>query len=250
MHYLLKPLQWIYAIYCAVTFAATMLLLFPFMAIASLFGRIRGGNIIYMLCSIWADIWLVLVFCWVKRKHEDKYDHNTAGIYVANHSSLFDSVIMVKALRKPVRPLGKIEMSKIPVFGFIYSRVIVPVDRSSAANRARSVMRLKAMLRKNISVIVFPEGTFNTTNAPVKEFYDGAFRIAIETQAPIRPVIFPDNFKRMNYEKVFTITPGRCRVIFLEEVDVKGMNFQDLPALKEKVFRLMSEKLEELRVKS
>jgi 1-acyl-sn-glycerol-3-phosphate acyltransferase len=182
MHYLLKPLQWIYAIYCVMTFIATMLILFPFMIIGAFFGRIRGGNIIYRLCGLWSDIWFMLIFNPVIRKYEGRYDRSKPAILVCNHNSLIDSAIIVQTFRRPARPLGKIEMSKIPVFGFIYRRVVVEVDRSSAAARARSVIRLKAILKKNVSIIVFPEGTFNTTNQPVKEFYDGAFRIAIETQ--------------------------------------------------------------------
>ncbi len=38
--------------------------------------------------------------------------------------------------------------------------------------------------------MVFPEGTFNMTTEPLKEFYDGAFRVAIETQTPVKPVLF------------------------------------------------------------
>ena len=82
-------------------------------------------------------------------------------------------------------------MSKVPVFGFIYRNAIVTVDRSSTGNRAKSVRILKSIIKKGISVLVFPEGTFNMTNQPLKEFYDGAFRVAIETQTPVKPVLIP-----------------------------------------------------------
>ena len=97
-------------------------------------------------------------------------------IFVSNHISYLDSAVLVKAYRQPVRPLGKVEMSKVPVFGFIYKNAIVSVDRSSAHNRAKSIRILKSIIAKGISVMVFPEGTFNMTNKPLKEFYDGAFQ--------------------------------------------------------------------------
>ena len=54
---LLKPLQWIYSIYALVLFVAIMLVIFPFVIIASFFGRIKGGNMILRLCMLWGDLW-------------------------------------------------------------------------------------------------------------------------------------------------------------------------------------------------
>ena len=50
MRILLKPFQWIYCIYAFITFVAVMLLIFPFVIMASFFGRIRGGNMVMRLC--------------------------------------------------------------------------------------------------------------------------------------------------------------------------------------------------------
>ena len=130
-------------------------------------------------------------------------------------------------------------MSKVPVFGYIYKNAIVAVDRSSAEARARSVRQLKAVLRKNISIFIFPEGTFNETGRPLKDFYDGAFRLAIETQTPIKPLLFLDAYERMNYKNFFSLTPGISRSVFLGEVKVEGLTMRDVPALKQKVYSIM-----------
>jgi 1-acyl-sn-glycerol-3-phosphate acyltransferase len=135
-------------------------------------------------------------------------------------------------------------MAKVPVFGFIYRKAIVTVDRSSADNRFHSVQILKSILRKGISILVFPEGTFNMTNQPLKEFYDGAFRIALETGTPIKPVLVLDAYSRMNYKTVFSLNPGHCRIVYLDEIPVDGLTLSDAAKLKEKVFVVMKEKLE------
>jgi 1-acyl-sn-glycerol-3-phosphate acyltransferase len=90
---------------------------------------------------------------------------------------------------------------------------------------------------------VFPEGTFNTTGQPLKEFYDGAFRIAIETGTPIKPVLFLDMYDRMHYDSVFTLSPGRSRAVFLPEVPVEGLTLADVAGLREKIYRVMEEEL-------
>src|SRR5262249_44387713 len=133
----------------------------------------------------------------------------------------------------------------IPVFGFIYRKAIVTVDRSSAEHRAESVRLLKSIIRKGISVLVFPEGTFNMTHQPLKEFYDGAFRVAIETQTPIKPVLVLDAYSRMHYRSVFSLNPGRCRIVYLDEIPVDGLTARDTAKLKEKVFVIMEKKLRE-----
>jgi 1-acyl-sn-glycerol-3-phosphate acyltransferase len=247
MKVLLKPLQWIYCIYALVVFVAIMLVIFPFAVIASFFGRIKGGNMVLRLCMLWADCWFLLIFIFPKKIYEAPHDKKKAYIFLSNHISYLDAALLVKAYRQPVRPLGRIEMSKIPVFGFIYRNAIVTVDRSSPANRAKSVMILKSIIKKGISVVVFPEGTFNMEHKPLKEFYDGAFRVAIETQTPVKPVLFLDTYSRMHYKSIFSLTPGRCRIVYLDEISVEALTINDVVKLREKVFSIMESKLKDYK---
>jgi 1-acyl-sn-glycerol-3-phosphate acyltransferase len=139
--------------------------------------------------------------------------------------------------------LGKEEIRKIPVFGFIYSQGAVMVNRESTGARARSVRILKSLLKHHISVFIFPEGTFNETGKPLKSFYDGAFRIAIETQTPVKPVLFLDNYSLLNYHTLLSLKHGRSRAVFLEEISPEGFSLQQISLFKQKVFSIMEEKL-------
>lgn len=243
MRYILKPFQFIYCIYAMISFVLIMLVLFPFAIIASFFGRIKGGNMMMRLCMVWADIWFFLIFIWQKKIYEAPHDKRRSYIFLSNHISYLDAAILPKAYRQPIRPLGKVEMSKIPVFGFIYRKAIVTVDRSSANNRANSVRVLRSLLNKGISVMVFPEGTFNMGTTPLKEFYDGAFRLAVETQTPIKPVLFLDAYRRMPYVNFFSMTPGRSRIVYLNEIPVTGYSVADVGRLKNEVYTIMEKKL-------
>jgi len=109
------------------------------------------------------------------------------------------------------------------------------------------VQILKSIISKGISVLVFPEGTFNMTHQPLKEFYDGAFRVAIETQTPVKPVLFLDAYDRLHYNSVFSFNPGRCRIVYLEEIGVKGMTTADIAVLKVKAYKMMEKKLLEYK---
>ncbi len=244
----LKPLQWLYCVYAIVLFLAIMLLIFPFVIIAGFFGRIKGGNIILRLCTLWADIWFPLIFIFHKRIYEKPHNKQKQYVFITNHISYIDSAVLVKVIRQPIRPLGKVEMAKIPLFGYIYKNAIVTVDRSNAANRTKSVRLLTSIIKKGISVFFFPEGTFNMTHKPLRDFYDGAFKLAIETQTPIKPVLFLDTYSRMHYDSVWSMTPGRSRVVFLDEIPVADLTIADVAALKLKTHQIMTAKLQTYNV--
>jgi 1-acyl-sn-glycerol-3-phosphate acyltransferase len=159
-----------------------------------------------------------------------------------------DIPVIFKTIRRQhIRVLGKAEMAKIPVFGFLYGCAVVMVERGDPQKRARSVIQLKSVLKKGISIVIAPEGTFNMTHKPLKEFYDGAFKVAIETQTPIKPLLFLDAYDRMGYETIFSITPGRSRSVYLEEIPVDGLTINDVDLLRDKVYKIMEDKLVEYK---
>lgn len=243
MRLILKALQILYVLYALLLFVAFMIPVFIWSVVVLPFGRVRSGNLIYRACMLWGDIWFPLVFIRHSNIFETPIQKGQSYIFVCNHTSYMDTPTIVKALRRPVRPLGKVEMTKIPIFGFIYKNAIVTVDRTSTGNRAKSVQVLKSLLRKGISVLVFPEGTFNETGKPLAPFYDGAFRIAIETGTPIKPMLFLDTYSRMRPGSAFTLNPGRSRAIFLAEIPTAGLTLKDVTALKEKVRQAMWQSL-------
>jgi len=192
---------------------------------------------------VWADLWFPLIFIRNQKIFESPHDKTKPYIFVCNHISYLDAAIIPKAFRQPIRPLGKVEMSKVPIFGFIYKKTIVTVDRSSPENRAASLRILKSLLGKGISVLVFPEGTFNMGTAPLKEFYEGAFRLAIETQTPIKPVLFLDAYRRMPYESIFRMSPGKNRILYMDSIDVAEYTIKETGSLKEETYQKMEKKL-------
>src|SRR4051794_28142679 len=131
MRILLKPFQLLYTIYALICFVGLMIPVFIWSLIALPFGRTRGGNLVYYGCMAWADIWFILVFIRHKNIYPPDYQQNQSCIFVSNHISYLDSALIPKTFRHPIRPLGKVEMAKIPIFGFIYKNAIVTVDRSS-----------------------------------------------------------------------------------------------------------------------
>jgi 1-acyl-sn-glycerol-3-phosphate acyltransferase len=244
MNFLLKPIKAVYVLYATIMFLGIMFLILPFIFLASFLGKVKGGNVVYYFLRFWSHTWFPLVGIRVKRIYKHDRKDKTPYLYAVNHLSYLDAALAVQVMRIPFRPLGKIEMQKIPAFGFIYKQSVVLVDRKDAKARARSVREMMAMLKEGVSILIFPEGTTNETGNLLQPFHNGLFRIAIETQTPIQPVLYLDNGERLPPNGgLLALNPGRCRIVYLPPVQVNGLTMEDLPKLKDEVFRIMENEL-------
>lgn len=245
---LLRALQMVYSVYALLLFLVLMFIVLFVVACSPLLGKRRGGNFVYTICKAWAIVWYFLIGVRYKEIHLSPHNAERQYIFVANHTSYMDIPSALLAVHQPVRILGKSEMVKYPVFGIIYRMAVIVVDRSSSERRAQSFRALKAALLKHISILIFPEGTFNETREPLKDFYDGAFRIAIETGTPIQPILFPDNYERMHYRGFLELTPGQSRCVYLPPIEVNEYDIKQIAALRQKVYAMMEKGLRQYRV--
>ncbi len=236
-----KILQPFYTAYVFITFLVSILTAFPFFVLISLGNNTAARKAIYTIIKVWTKGWLWAIGMPLKKLGPPPAPGRY--IVVANHISYLDPLVLFPAIPGYFRPLGKKETSKIPVVGFIYKQVTIMVDRSSLHSRARSMRLLWKILRNEGSIVIFPEGTFNETPEPLKDFYDGAFRLALNTHAPILPMIFPDTVHRWHYSAWWKFWPGRNRVVYMHPVDTTGLTISDLPALKQKIYSLMEAEL-------
>jgi 1-acyl-sn-glycerol-3-phosphate acyltransferase len=244
MKKLRKVFTFCFSVYGFIVFLLLMFVLLPLFIYAFLQKPVKGGNQIFKISRFWADGFFWMAGIKHRNIYEEVPDKNQQYIYVSNHISYLDIPMMMKVIRgRNIRILGKAEMNKIPIFGSIYKRGAVSVDRSNAKARAESLEKLIAFIQKKISVFICPEGTFNLTHQPLKGFYDGAFKIAIETQKPILPILFLDTYDRLNYKSIFSLNPGKCRGVFLSQTITEGLTMNDVAELKEKIFNQMAEAL-------
>jgi 1-acyl-sn-glycerol-3-phosphate acyltransferase len=236
-----RILQPFYTAYVAVTFTASVLIIFPFFLIIGVWDSLGARRTIFYIVKYWSDAWLWLIGMPLTKIGKGK--PNGRYVVVANHISYLDTINIFSAAHGYFRPLGKKEISAIPVIGFIYKQIVIMVDRSSLHSRARSMRLMWRVLHREGSIAIFPEGTFNEGEAPLKSFYDGAFRLAISTQTPILPVIFPDTVRRWHFSAWWKLWPGRNRIVYMEPVEVKGLTAQDAHALRDEVYRMMENEL-------
>lgn len=231
-----KILAAIFISYCLVVFIAAMLLVLPFILISSIiFKHKKAQDIIFIFLKLWAEIFSIFCFFPVKRRGYNNHNPNKAYIYVSNHNSYLDAIAVVSSISGSVKPLGKIEMVKTPLFGMIYKKVVVLINRKDKESRARSVEELRTELGMGQSILIFPEGTMNKSEAALADFYDGAFRLAIETQTDIAPMVIINARKLLPRANPLQVKPGIITCLFDEPISVKGLTLEDLEDLKAKV---------------
>jgi len=239
-----KVLSALYLVYAALIFILLMFITLPFVFIVTaLFNPLTGKRMGLFFLRCWAWGFSLLSFFWVRTKNANSVNLKTPHIYVGNHGSYLDAIAVCISIPQSFSALGKIEMAKVPVFGWIYKRIVVMIDRSSKDSREQSVLSLKNEINKGQSILLFPEGTMNKTAEPLSNFYDGAFRIAIETQTPIQPFVILNNRKLLSRVNPLTAHPGLITTVFLPAVAVNEYRINDVDALKRKVYVMMEEAL-------
>jgi len=231
----------IYLVWVLLVFHVFMILLFPVFILPILIGQ-KHGNITYWGLGAWAWIFSKLTFIRYEIKGKENIDKNGSYIYSCNHTSFLDAPGLALGVPTQFRPLAKKELLKIPLFGLIVKVATIVVDRSSAQSRKESVDKLTRLLNQGLSILIFPEGTQNRTKELLQPFYDGAFRIAIETQSRIMPMVIVGAGDLMPPSSL-KIKPGKIKVVFGKPISAEGLTLKNIKDLKQQVYHEMEQLL-------
>jgi len=231
----------IYFVLGMLLFVATMLVVVIPIWLTSRLPEPRRAKVMHPIFKGWMSVFMPLVGCPVLRKGKEHFKKGENYVVVTNHNSLVDVPVSSPWIPGPNKTLAKIEMARIPVFGVIYKAGSILLDRKSEVSRRQSFTDMQQALDMGLHLCLYPEGTRNKTNHPIQRFYDGAFITAIKSQKAIIPGIIFNTGRILPHDKKMWARPLPIRFHFLEPVPTKGLTLDDLPALKEKVHRLMSD---------
>ena len=163
-------------------------------------------------------------------------------LFIANHASLIDVMLMLAVMKNPAVFVGKKEVRKIPVFGYVARKTSILVNRGNAESRKEVYISAQEKLNQGLSIAIFPEGLVPEEQVTLAPFKNGAFRLAIEHQIPIVPMTFYDVKKRFSW-KFFSGFPGKLRVKIHEFIQTEGLTLDDMEATKQKAFSIIHNEL-------
>lgn len=242
MKFLKYPLTLLYRIWFYILVLVPIIVLFP-LIFATIISE-KTYPLFFKIARIWAKFILIGMGFNYSIEGDEVFEEGKSYMLVANHTSMTDIMLMLIAVKNhPFVFVGKKELAKIPIFGFIYKRVCIMVDRSNSKSRYAVFERAQKRIHQGLSICIFPEGGVPEEHVVLDEFKDGAFRIAIEHGLPIVPMVFFDNKKRFSYT-FFSGSPGRMRAKIFPIIETKGKTLEERHELKKEVRQIILTPLE------
>lgn len=221
--------------------ALPILVFFPLLLILT--SRETWYPLFFKFARRWAQFVLYFSGFIPVRKNGVFHAPKQSFMFVANHTSMLDILLMLYTVKNSFVFVGKKELTKIPIFGFFYKKTCILVDRSNAHSRQAVFMEANRKIKSGLSICIFPEGGVpDDTSILLDIFKDGAFRLAIEHQLPIVPLVFTDNKKRLSYS-FFSGGIGTIKSFILDTIPTQGLQLVDKAVLKNEVRNKILEKL-------
>nr|WP_315247934.1 lysophospholipid acyltransferase family protein [uncultured Flavobacterium sp.] len=242
----IKIVFWIiWRIWFYIVMAIPILIMLPFL-LASIITE-KGYRYFFKMARIWAKFILFWMGFYYKIERLQKLEKGKSYMIVANHTSMTDIMLMLAVVRNPFVFVGKKELAKIPLFGFFYKRTCILVDRNSSKSKNEVFKRAQDRLNQGLSICIFPEGGVpDDESILLDEFKDGAFRLAIDHQIPIVPIVFADNKERFSYT-FLSGSPGKMRVKILPFIETKCLTSDNRKDLRDQTRQLIYKGLLEFK---
>ena len=227
----------LWAVWGLSIFVITLLIVVIPITLTFLFPEPAGVKTFKAISKGWMTFFLYSIGCSIKIINKHHYNPAKNYVVTSNHSSLMDIPLMTPFFPGPNKTIAKKSFTRVPLFGWVYARGSVLVDRSSDKSRKKSYDAMKrVLLQENLNMVLYPEGTRNRTGQTLKSFYDGAFRLAADAQKDIIPVIMFNTAKVLPPGLPFFLLPNRLEMHLLPPVSATG---QTAEALKNAVYNQM-----------
>ncbi len=183
---------------------------------------------------------------WPRIRLLQKLEKGKNYMFIANHLSMIDIMLVFMAVRSPFLFVGKQELEEIPIFNYIYRRAAILVNRENAKSRKNVYSDAKRKLKMGYSICIYPEGLVPPPDVYLAPFKNGAFSLAIQYQMPIVPITLPDCKKRFPFQfghKYWLGSPGVARATVHPAIETTGLTSNDLSKLKENTYQFFRKQL-------
>jgi putative phosphoserine phosphatase/1-acylglycerol-3-phosphate O-acyltransferase len=140
--------------------------------------------------AVWGDVATSLAGIDLRVEGEEHLWSHRPAVFIFNHQSALDAILMMKLIRRDVTGIGKMELKKNPIFGPLFTAAgVVFVDRANSAGAIEALKPAVEALKEGRSLTIAPEGTRSPT-PKLGRFKKGAFHLAMQAGVPIVPVVF------------------------------------------------------------
>jgi putative phosphoserine phosphatase/1-acylglycerol-3-phosphate O-acyltransferase len=150
------------------------------------------------------------------------------SVFVFNHQSNVDPIVVMKLLKHGFTGVGKAEAKRIPLFGLMFQLAGVAFVERGNTEQARRALEpaVAKIVDERLSLMIAPEGTRSRT-PKLGPFKKGAFHIAMQARVPMVPIVLRGAGEVMRRGDQ-TIRPGEIEVVVLPPVDTSGWRMEAL----------------------
>ena len=190
------------------------------------------GPWVNRLIGRWTRAMLALAGCRVEVIDLDHLRDLGPAVFVANHASYLDPVLIMAVLPVELRFAVKSQLANYPLLGTaIRKGEHITIDKRDLSQQIERASAIVAPLHGGESLFVFPEGTF--VSAPgLLPFRLGAFRAAVETARPLVPVTIRGT-RRILPAHTLLLRPGRITVTIGTPIVPASDNWQEIVRLRD-----------------
>ena len=175
----------------------------------------------YEWCDWGARMWLWACGVKVHVTGRENLEADREYVFVSNHRSYLDTASLYVFAGKRMGLVAKKELLKVPIFGYgMAIGNVFAIDRSNPEKARRSMDRARDLIKKGFSFGVFAEGT-RAMPGELLPFKKGAVHIALQTEAPMVPVVFKNTDELMGKRRGVAY-PGTVEMVILPPIETKG----------------------------
>lgn len=178
--------------------------------------------------SLFADLATAITGIELDVTGEEHVWTNRPCVFIFNHQSQADTIILPALLRRDMAGVGKKEIGDVPILGQIMKfGGTVLIDRENTASAKEAMKPLVDVMRlEGRSVCIAPEGT-RSTSTNLGRFKKGAFHLALQAQVPIVPIVI-HNAIDVAPRGQFVMRPATVKITVLPPVDTSSWSVETI----------------------
>ena len=176
---------------------------------------------------MWSELATSLAGIDLRVQGEEHLWSRRPAVFVFNHQSGLDMVLMLKLLRRDFTGVGKAELRTNPVFGPLFAAAgVVFVDRANTAKAIDALEPAVEALRHGRSLAIAPEGTRSTTPR-LGRFKKGAFHMAMQAGVPVVPIVFRNVLDALP-KHAMVVRPATIEAVVLPPIETRDWTREGL----------------------
>jgi putative phosphoserine phosphatase/1-acylglycerol-3-phosphate O-acyltransferase len=186
----------------------------------------EGANV---AISAWAELATAFAGIELDVKGEEHLWSQRPAVFVFNHQSGVDALLVAKLLRKDFAGIAKQEIRSVPVLGQAFEFAgTVFIDRGDTQKAIDAMAPAVEALKQGRSIAIAPEGTRSRTPR-LGPFKKGAFHLALQAGVPIVPIVFKNTLDVLPRGAI-VMRPANVEAIVLPPIDTSAWTRDTLDA--------------------